>query len=236
MSTKVYRTWSQFKSLIDVNGWFQWNFTELADRYDLFGIQGMVIYSCTILKDGGADHVQFDATYKNNPTLNFVQWVESKLFGRKSNGSYIPIKVLDDGQLPIVASVPGSPIGSTPIKFIADGVVNNNETNNQYYTVTNGKTLTLQRFVAAGGGGITNGWEMTLYLDPSGVGNATDPVQPSWQLVSLAFIPDVGGNFFEDITPTTIVGDGTKRVVLRRVRLSGGGSKRGFAKFTGYEE
>ena len=77
---------------------------------------------------------------------------------------------------------------------------------------------------------------MSLYLDPNGVGGATDPVQPSWELISLAFIPDGGGNFFEDITPTEILGNGTSRVVLRRVRLSGGGAKRGFIKFTGYEE
>ena len=121
----VFKNWTDFKSLIDA-GTIQWHFLETISKYELFGVQGPIIYSAAIMKDGGADNLDFENNYKNVPTTTFLQWVESKLYGKKSNGSFIPLAVLDDGKLPVVASVPGSPIGATPIKFVSDGILNNN--------------------------------------------------------------------------------------------------------------
>lgn len=103
MPHKVQRNWSQFKALIDANGKFQWNFFELPDRYDVFGIQGSIFYIISIMKDGGADVLDFENNYKSNPTADFVQWVESVLYGRKTNGESLEVEITDDRKLKVEA-------------------------------------------------------------------------------------------------------------------------------------
>lgn len=120
------------------------------------------------------------------------------------------------------------------INTYADSIISNNTTVDTYYTITNGKTLIIQKFLAAAQSGI-NGNEIELYYDPLG----QTPIPPNkganWSLLSLVIIPDSGGNYNEELVQVALVGDGIHRVVIRRTRL-GGGNARILGRIIGHEQ
>jgi len=270
MFRKVYPSWAQFKNLITSNAEFQWNFIELDQRYDLFGVAGGITFECTLLKDSGIDQQEFEADYKADADMIFKQHVRARLQGKKANGAFADMGISDDGKLKVEttpSSAPGTqqeiiivdaddptkkgkvdsgrqlvstqpppaPPGSTSIIEIIDDTFNNNEFKNYFYTVTDEKTIELQRF-SASGVAIQNGWTVELYKDPYGEGSQGSPIQANWELVALIVIPEGGYNYTEDLKPDTLSGDGIARLVIRISRLGGGGGgKRAYAKFVGYE-
>jgi len=140
------------------------------------------------------------------------------------------------GRLQVSTPTPVPPPASTAVVQSVDGQLGNNAVFNSFFTITNGNTLTIQRFTAAGEGGANNGWFFELHEDPLGVGTSGGPIQPSWNLIELMVIPANGDSKFVDVAATSFSGDGTRRIVMRVRRLGGGGSKRGFMKFTGFEQ
>lgn len=256
-------TWDKFKYAID-NQHMQWGYLEESHRYILFGQEGSLLFYTTILKDSGPDHVDFETNYKANvpstlttvvsgvnlsDDIQILTFNGNKLMVESSpaTGAIQNIRIVDkdiptqiakvdpSGRLQVATPTPTPPPTTDPISQSADGNLSNNATSNIFYTITNSKTLVIQRFLASGEGGAQDGWFFELYYDPNGVGSANSSVQGSWVLISFIVIQENGSSDFFDTPPDEYIGDGTGRIVLRRVRRGGGGAKRGFIQFTGYE-
>lgn len=179
-----------------------------------------------VIDVGGINRLQVEASFVDNgPSGNVV-----------ITDPVIPTQqalVDASGRLQVSAPSPTAPPASTSITQTIDGIVGNNDSINSFYTITSGDTLTIQRLLATGHAA-NNGWDMEIYSDPLGVGAAGSAVQGSWVLLGYINIPATGGSDFSDLN-AELLGDGTARVVLRRHRLGGGGSKRGFIQFVGFE-
>lgn len=80
----IKKTWTSFKDYID-NKQMQWQFEEFQSNYKLIGVQGPWDYECNIVKDGGANQIDFETNYKNNST-NIIK-VDSKTVTVKGSGS-----------------------------------------------------------------------------------------------------------------------------------------------------
>ncbi len=137
------------------------------------------------------------------------------------DGAHIA-RVLEDGRL-TVALHAEPPTASTAVKVLADGQVTHNDTVETTYTITNAKTLRLQRFWG-GGENTTAGGRITVVYRPTGL-PASDV------LLAVGYI--AGGNFQVDLDDS-FVGDGTKKIVLQRINL-GGTSMRQTGCWMGYE-
>lgn len=132
--------------------------------------------------------------------------------------------VTADGRVKIATEPPSAPGGATAIDVVADSTIATSA--DTTYTITNGKTLTIQNF-NGGGPAANSGNSIELYYDPNG--NAT-----GMTLIRVAYVPDTGGNFSFDLK-ANFVGNGTRRILVRRIR-NGGGSARVSAFWAGYEE
>lgn len=134
------------------------------------------------------------------------------------------LSVTADGRIKIATEPPSAPGGATPVDVVADSIIATTE--DTTYTITNGKTLTIQNF-NGGGASSNNGDTIELFYDPNG--NAT-----GMTLIRVAYVPDTGGNFSFDLK-ATFVGNGTRRILVRRTR-GAGSSARVSAFWAGYEE
>lgn len=92
------------------------------------------------------------------------------------------------------------------------------------YTITNGKTLTLQRFAGGAEVDTTAGNVISLYEDPNGDLSVLNVIAVIFASGSSQQF-DIGEEF---------VGDGVRRILLRRRRL-GGGTKELFGRWEGFE-
>ena len=57
--------WAEFKTLID-NNIISWKYAENSILYFLYGAEGLFVYTCNIIKDGGTDQTDFETNYKSN--------------------------------------------------------------------------------------------------------------------------------------------------------------------------
>ena len=88
--------WSTFKSYID-SGKVQWRFEESAGLYVLTGVEGAFTFQSVVIKDGGAEQIDFDANYKSSPTA-FVKGLTASSdsllqFTATSAGALAPVSV-----------------------------------------------------------------------------------------------------------------------------------------------
>jgi hypothetical protein len=132
------------------------------------------------------------------------------------------IDITPDGRLKVSQEV-SNPPGTTPIYRQADGSVAG--TVDTFYTITNSKTLHLQKFLGgcefnSGGGG-----KIQLWYDPNG--NTVNMV-----LISVGYA--CGGSFTFDQNQEYL-GNGTKRILLRAIRTGIVGLRDMFRKWEGYE-
>lgn len=97
-------------------------------------------------------------------------------------------------------------------------------TSDNEYTITNGKVLTISRFIGSAEADTTGGSVVELYEDPNGDKSVLN-------IIDVIF---TGGNSFEHNLSQDFTGDGTRRIVLRRRRLSGGAVEV-FGKWQGFE-
>lgn len=93
------------------------------------------------------------------------------------------------------------------------------------YTITNGKTLNILT-LSGGGEASTSGSAVELWDDPNG--NLT-----GMSIIEAIFIAASSSN--NGTVNFSVVGNGTRRIVMRRKRLDGG-TKLVFGRWTGYEE
>lgn len=154
---------------------------------------------------------------------NLAQLVQAVLAVKKTDGSYDQPVLTSDGRL-FVSSAPITPGGTTPIKQFADGSVGAIATVETVYTVTNGKTLTIQAF-RGGSDTSSAGGRVELVSRPTG-NPASDVV------LDVGY---VNGNNFDFAMDEIIIGNGTKQIVLKRINSGGTGLRMG-AQWRGYEQ
>ena len=123
----------------------------------------------------------------------------------------VPVGV-ESTRLLVADLPPPVPAGATLVDQSAAGNVAGNTSLVSTYTITNGKYLTIQRF--HGGGEFAKEKmqsKVELLEDPNGNLSVLN-------LIRVAYLP---GNFAFSLA-TKLVGDGTRRVVIRRTRLADG--------------
>lgn len=162
-----------------------------------------------------------------------AELVKAIIAAKDPNDLYINLTSDSSGRLSVSTQPPTPPENTTPVVTVADGLMNANTTVDSFYTITNGTDLVIQRF-NAGAVQTTGGNVVELYYDPNGSTPTPPALGSGWVLISVAFIPDSGGNYTEDLSPVVYEGDGTARIVLRRTHLSGN-NLRVFSKFSGFE-
>jgi hypothetical protein len=64
MYLPVQLTWAELRALLDAPKYLRHQHTELGDRYNIWAWDGAEKYETSILKDGGADVTEYEATYK----------------------------------------------------------------------------------------------------------------------------------------------------------------------------
>lgn len=118
--------------------------------------------------------------------------------------------VTDDGRL-ITSTAVAAPPGFTQVnQGVAGDVTTVTDT---FYTIPNGQQLKIQRF-SGGGEEATGGSKIELFWAPNGDNTATELIRVGY----------VNGNNFEFILDydAPALGDGTRAILIKRTRFSGG--------------
>lgn len=135
----------------------------------------------------------------------------------------IDLVINSDGSISTSAAITTPPT-STAISQVAFGFVATTIGLDLNYTITNGKTLTLQRFSAAAADA-TGGAAIELFYDPNG------------DLSVLTRIETIilNGATYQASLNQLFVGNGIRRIILRR-RGYVNSSREIFARWEGYEQ
>jgi 3D (Asp-Asp-Asp) domain-containing protein len=125
------------------------------------------------------------------------------------------------GELKVIAAQPTPPPATTAVRVVEKGSISGTVDN--FYTITNTKTLSIQR-LSGGAESSNSGHIIELFEDASGTGTP---------LVAIEDIYVNGQSGQKDLLGD-YVGDGTRRILLRR-RAFGGGASEVTAIWQGYE-
>lgn len=136
-------------------------------------------------------------------------------------GTFKNIKITSDGRL-LISQEAATPADTTEIIILA--LSSTNGTEDTLYTITNGKTLTLQLFQAGAESNSIGGSKVGVYEDPNG----------NLSVLNLVSIIYVNGSSFENTLSVSFVGNGTRRILLRRAAV-GGSSREIFGRIKGFE-
>jgi len=153
-----------------------------------------------------------------------AELVRSIISAKTSNDTYVNILATTDGRLKVAQSIPETPNGSISKSQFFNGLVGAMVTDEGVYTITNGKTLHIQRFTG-GAETSTAGATVELVYRPTGL-EASDII------INIGYVN--GSNFQFDLSDS-IMGDGTAQIVIKRTN-NGGGSMRITGRWVGYEE
>lgn len=136
----------------------------------------------------------------------------------------VNLAINNNGSLNVVASFPEAPAGTTPVIISAFGDIDSTSGVDAYYTITNGKTLVIQYFLA-GAEYDSAGSVVELFYDPNG------------DLSSLTRISTIFVNAASDSAPVNqeFIGNGTRRIVMRK-RGYTATAREIFGQWQGYEE
>lgn len=144
-----------------------------------------------------------------------------KLLGVDDNEISRNVAVSTTGRLKVSQEPPTPPVDTTSVQQTAQGDQGSNQTAYLNYTIPNGETLIIQRFIggAEGGGGQS---KISLYYDSTGTGTG--------DLIAVGYVAD--NNFQFDLN-AQYIGDGTARIRLARTRLDAG-TRETFGRWEGY--
>ena len=130
-------------------------------------------------------------------------------------------KIDSSGRL-LVSPEAATPADTTEVIRVAQSSISGN--NDTIYTVTNGKILTLQIFQSGAELNSIGGSKVSLYEDPNG----------NLSVLNLIVVLYVNGSSAEASISTSLVGNGTRRLVMRRSVFSGS-SREVFGRWKGFE-
>jgi len=166
-----------------------------------------------IVSESGKPNRLAVETYQASDTQNTV------LIKDGDGNSYFA-KVDASGRL-LVSSQTVAPVDTTPVSVTEYGDVST--TDDSFYIIPNGEVLTITKFIASAEVDSTSGNAIEFYYAPNG---------DTTGLVVINAIHASGNSFQVDIN-AEYTGDGTKSILLRRRRLSGG-AKEIFGRWEGY--
>jgi len=140
------------------------------------------------------------------------------------NAAGEPLEVDASRRIVVSITPPTAPVGADAVgQSIQTAITGTVDT---LYVITNGKTLTIQRVAGGAGAGTTGDRQskVSIFEDPTG------------DLLSLNLIRVfyVSGSNEERILSSEFVGDGTRRILLRRERFDAG-TVEVFAAWQGFE-
>lgn len=131
------------------------------------------------------------------------------------------VKVDSSGRL-LVSPEAATPIDTTEVVRVAQSSINSDA--DTLYTITDGTTLVLQVFQAGAELNSIGGSKISLYEDPNG----------NLSVLNLIVVLYVNGSSAEASISTTLTGNGTRRLLMRRSVFSGS-SREVFGRFKGFE-
>lgn len=134
------------------------------------------------------------------------------------------LKVNADGSINAAIVIPPAPVAATPVNVSVFGDVASTAGVDTYYTITSGKNLTIQT-ILAGAEYDSAGSVVELFYDPNG--NLSVLTRLSTEFVNAASTNAPVQQMF--------IGDGTRRIVLRRRGFTAT-AREIFAQWIGYEE
>ena len=153
--------------------------------------------------------------------LSFSQSADPVAIFNDQSGHEVAVNA--DGSINVqVANVATPPAGTT-VSVNVFSTVNSTTGIDTFYTITNGKTLTLQRFTG-GAEPHTSGSIIELFYDPTGDGSAL-------QRIETVF---VNGMSIQVGINQSFTGNGTRRIVLRR-RVYASAARELWGRWEGYE-
>ena len=177
---------------------------------------------------GGVDPVGLKniANTKINPSTEDTQLLIKALLENPleinliDQSTGIPVKVDASGRLLVSIAPPTPPPATTPIEIIAFSIMGDSV--DTFLTITNGKILTVTQF-RAGSETSNKGTKVELFEDPNG----------DLSVLNLIDVIFINGNSNSNALNKNFVGNGTRRMLLRRTHLTGGfiqifGAFRGF--------
>lgn len=129
---------------------------------------------------------------------------------------------VSSSRLLVSQEISSIPVGSTAVGRTTDGLVSTFV--DDVYTITNTKTLTIQRLFGGAQGSISGG-KVELFYDPLATGIGMT-------LIAKFFL---NGSSSQIDLSDKFVGDGIRAIRMRRTGLSGG-SQEMFSRWIGYEE
>lgn len=142
------------------------------------------------------------------------------LKGYDEFGNEVDAVFTSDGKLQVSTPPPTPPEDTTAVSQMAQSDMSG--TSDTDYTIPNGETLVIQRFIGGGeGDGSTS--KVELYYDPNGNGTGMT-------LIAVGYVSD--NNFQFDLN-VSYTGDGTRNIKMRRTRISSG-TREVFGKWEGY--
>lgn len=133
-------------------------------------------------------------------------------------------EVDNQNRLLVSLDAPATPVNITRVQHTQFSEINEDSSVDTYYTITNAKTLKIEYLRGSSEDNETNSC-ISLYYDSDGTGN-------NLELLAVGF---TSGTSFEYNINREFVGDGIKRILLRRERLDEG-DRQIFGQFAGYEE
>ena len=150
-------------------------------------------------------------------TSSFIQ-----ISGIDENGLVRKVVTTHTGRLLVSQEPPSAPPETTSIKQTEYGLVSGSHDN--VYVIPNGETFILQRFMAGSIEAAIGGSSVELWYDPDGDAGV------NMEIIDVLFVN--GTSDFHDLHEDYI-GDGTKRIIMRRNKI-GGGSTTIFGRWEGY--
>jgi hypothetical protein len=143
------------------------------------------------------------------------------IVGKDSNNAFKPVAVSTTGRLLVSQEPPTPPPATTSIRITEKSVMSG--TVDSFYTITNGTLLTIQT-LSGGAQSSNSGHIIELFEDPTGTGTPLNAIEDIY----------VNGSSDQKDLLGDFVGDGTRRILLRR-RAFGGGNNDVTGIWQGYE-
>lgn len=213
-------SWDKFKSLFITSKDAKLFYISEADYYLVYAFEGGIVYSCKILKTSPAssDQTDFETNYlpsiTNDKIYQYIQLVG------ESEGNFYLAKVSESGRQLIDTSPPAPPADTTSVVVTEYGNVS---TNDDYdFLIPNGETLKIQRF--SGGAEPGDGSVVELWHDPNGT------------KIGMIIIDTIFSNGHSDQHDLNeqYIGNGTRRIIMRRKALGSSSAREMFGRWEGY--
>jgi hypothetical protein len=223
MSVNV--AWTEFKSINTSFANLPMAYLEDSEKYDIWQQVNGREFICVIKKTSPASSDQTD-------------WQNNYKTGANTDGLWSNVAITSARELKVSSPPPVAPTGTTQMTLASSpATLNMTGTDNQYsyFVIPNGTTLHLQSLYMSFEGNATFS-KVEIYDDPTAANptgpNNGDTIPGTWVLIDIAHISNDSRSIpLNDITG--YLGNGTRRIALRRKRMDAG-LREFYARLLGY--